>query len=163
MQRLLEDSWKTRSRRFNRRELVAEALAAAAVPRLRHTAGAERPGLPPVDPLLAVVLVCLYALASRMIKFPIGAGYVVPSYLVLVPMLLLLPPGIVPLLTAAGLILGTLGQVAVATRRAPSGSCSRYPTPGMRSDRRSCWCSSAPSTAARAWRSSTSRPSSPAA
>ncbi len=62
---------------------------------------------------LAVVLVCLYALASRMIKFPIGAGYVVPSYLVLVPMLLLLPPGIVPLLTAAGLVLGTLGQVAV--------------------------------------------------
>ena len=47
-----------------------------------------------------------------MIKFPIGAGYVVPSYLVLVPMLLLLPPGIVPLLTATGLVLGTLVQVA---------------------------------------------------
>jgi diguanylate cyclase (GGDEF)-like protein len=54
----------------------------------------------------------MYALASRMVKFPIGAGYVVPSYLVLVPMLLLLPPGTVPLLTAAGLVLGTLGHVA---------------------------------------------------
>src|SRR5262249_51832156 len=67
-----------------------------------------------VDVVLACVLVVLYALASRMIKFPIGAGYVVPSYLVLVPMLLLLPPGLVPLLTAAGLVLGTIGPVAVS-------------------------------------------------
>src|SRR5260370_4687135 len=48
--------------------------------------------------------------------FPIGAGYVVPSYLVLVPMLLLLPPGMVPALAAAGLLLGTL--VLVASGRA---------------------------------------------
>ena len=53
-----------------------------------------------------------------MVQFPIGAGYVVPSYMVLVPMLLLLPPGIVPLLTAAGLVLGSFGQAAV-TRTAP--------------------------------------------
>jgi diguanylate cyclase (GGDEF)-like protein len=112
VQRLLEDSWKSRSRRFNRRELVVEAGAAAlflgcAIPLAIHAAGAHH-----VDVLLAAVLVALYALASRLVKFPIGAGYVVPSYLVLVPMLLLLPPGIVPLLTAAGLVLGTLGQVA---------------------------------------------------
>jgi diguanylate cyclase (GGDEF)-like protein len=112
VQRLLEDSWKTRSRRFSWRELVAETLAAAvflgcAIPLALTALASHR-----VDWLLAAVLVCLYALASRLIKFPIGAGYVVPSYLVLVPMLLLLPPGIVPLLTAAGLILGTLGQVA---------------------------------------------------
>jgi diguanylate cyclase (GGDEF)-like protein len=55
----------------------------------------------------------MYALASRMIKFPIGAGYVVPSYLVLVPMLLLEPPALAPLLTALGLVVGTLGQVVV--------------------------------------------------
>ena len=53
----------------------------------------------------------LYAIVSR-IEFPIGAGYVVPSYLVLVPMLVLLPPGLVPLLVAAGLVLGALGQWA---------------------------------------------------
>jgi len=112
VQRLLEDSWKSRSRRFNRRELVVEAGAAAlflgcAFPLALHALATHH-----VDVLLAVVLVGLYALASRLVKFPIGAGYVVPSYLVLVPMLLLLPPGIVPLLTAAGLVLGTLGQVA---------------------------------------------------
>ena len=118
VERLLEDSWKRRSRRLNRRELVAEAIAAAlflgyAVP-LALTAVASHA----MDWQLAAVLVGLYALASGAIKFPIGAGYVVPSYLVLVPMLLLLPPGIVPLLAAAGLVLGTLGQV-LARRVAP--------------------------------------------
>jgi diguanylate cyclase (GGDEF)-like protein len=112
VERLLEDSWKTRSRRLSRRELLAEAIAAAlflgcAVP-LAVAALASHP----LDPSLAAVLVGLYAL-SGMIKFPIGAGYVVPSYLVLVPMLLLLPPGSVPLLTAAGLALGTIGPVAL--------------------------------------------------
>jgi diguanylate cyclase (GGDEF)-like protein len=113
VERLLEDSWKRRSRRLNRRELVAETIAAAlflgcAVP-LALTALASHS----VDWQLAGVLVALYALASGVIKFPIGAGYVVPSYLVLVPMLLLLPPGLVPLLTAAGLVVGTLGQVVL--------------------------------------------------
>ncbi len=114
VERLLEDSWKARGRRFNRRELVVETVASAlflgcAIP--LALAGLHSQ---PVDPLLAALLVVLYALASRMIKFPIGAGYVVPSYLVLVPMLLLLPPGIVPLLAAGGLVLGTLGQVAAS-------------------------------------------------
>ena len=102
VQRLLEDSWKSRSRRFNRRELIVEAGAAllflgCAFPLALHAVAAHH-----ADALLAVVLVGLYALASRLVKFPIGAGYVVPSYLVLVPMLLLLPPGIVPLLRTPG-------------------------------------------------------------
>jgi diguanylate cyclase (GGDEF)-like protein len=118
VQRLLEDSWHERSRRVSLREIGGESLAAilflaCAIPLARSAVGAHH-----VDVVLACVLVVLYALASRMIKFPIGAGYVVPSYLVLVPMLLLLPPGLVPLLTAAGLVLGTIGQVAV-TRVGP--------------------------------------------
>ena len=112
VQRLLEDSWKTRSRRVNPRELAAEGAAATlflccAIPLALAAFASHQVNLP-----LAAALVGLYALASGMIKFPIGAGYVVPSYLVLVPMLLLLPPGVVPLFTTAGLILGTLGQVA---------------------------------------------------
>ncbi len=108
-ERLLEDSWDARSRRVSRRELVAEAVAglvflAVAVP-LAVTAAAGHS----VDPWVAGLLVALYAIVSR-IEFPIGAGYVVPSYLVLVPMLVLLPPGLVPLLTAAGLLLGALAQ-----------------------------------------------------
>jgi diguanylate cyclase (GGDEF)-like protein len=111
VERLLEDSWSTRSRGLTRRELAAESVAAAlfllcAVP-LALTALAVHS----FDVPLAATLVGLYAI-SGIIKFPIGAGYVVPSYLVLVPMLLLLPAGTVPLLTAGGLLLGTLGQVA---------------------------------------------------
>ncbi|HEX4563405.1 MAG TPA: GGDEF domain-containing protein, partial [Solirubrobacteraceae bacterium] len=94
------------------REATLEALAGAlflcfAAP-LALTATATHP----VEWLLAAALVGLYAIAARLIVLPIGAGYVVPSYLVLVPMLLLLPPGIVPALAAAGLLLGTLVRVA---------------------------------------------------
>src|SRR5438132_6169840 len=114
VERLLEDSWQTRSRRMGGWELIVETAAAllflgCAVPLALAGFASHH-----VDPLLAAVLVGMYALGSRMIKFPIGAGYVVPSYLVLVPMLLLLPPGIVPLLTAGGLVAGTLGQLAAA-------------------------------------------------
>jgi diguanylate cyclase (GGDEF)-like protein len=111
VERLLEESWTTRSRRVGSRELRVESLAAVAF--LCCAIPLALPALLSAhfDPLVAAVLVGMYALASRMIKFPIGAGYVVPSYLVLVPMLLLLPPAIAPLLTALGLLLGTLGQV----------------------------------------------------
>ena len=117
VERLLEESWRTRSRRVSRRELLVETAAsslflALAIP---MALAALRSG--PIDPLLAGGLMVLYAL-SCLIKFPIGAGYVVPSYMVLVPMLLLLPPGTVPLLTACSLVLGTLGQ-AVARRAEP--------------------------------------------
>ena len=96
VERLLEDSWEARSRAASRRELIVEAGAAAlflavAVPlAVPAVAGGQlRPGL-------ALFLVGLYAVVSRAVKFPIGAGYVVPSYLVLVPMLLMLPPTTVP-------------------------------------------------------------------
>ena len=107
-ERLLEDSWETRRRRAGRRELKVEAVAgicflAAAFGLL--AAG----GVAGLDAGTAVLLVGLYAAVSR-VEFPIGAGYVVPSYLVLVPMLILLPPAAVPLLVAAGLFLGAFGQ-----------------------------------------------------
>jgi diguanylate cyclase (GGDEF)-like protein len=111
VERLLEESWQTRSRRAGARELIVESAAAVlflacAIPLAIPAIASQS-----IDPWLVVVLVGMYALASRMIKFPIGAGYVVPSYLVLVPMLLLLPPRLAPLLTALGLIVGTAGQV----------------------------------------------------
>jgi diguanylate cyclase (GGDEF)-like protein len=113
VERLLEDSWQARSRRASRREIVVETTAAllflcCAIPLALFTLASHS-----LDPVLTIALVALYALNSRLIRFPIGAGYVVPSYLVLVPMLLLLPPGMAPMLTAAGLVIGTLAQVAV--------------------------------------------------
>jgi diguanylate cyclase (GGDEF)-like protein len=114
VERLMEDSWTSRSRRrMGRREMVVETIAAVLFFCCAIPLALVAPNEPPMEPLLAMTLVVMYALASRLVKFPIGAGYVVPSYLVLVPMLLLLPPGTVPLLAAGGIALGTLGQVAL--------------------------------------------------
>jgi len=112
VERLLEDSWGARSRVADMREWVVESTAAilflaAAVALLKLA-----PSVRHFDPVLAITLVALYAFTSRIIKFPIGAGYVVPSYLVLVPMLLLLPPAAVPLLVAGGMVVGALGECA---------------------------------------------------
>jgi diguanylate cyclase (GGDEF)-like protein len=113
LERLLEECWEARSRRPSRRELLVETSAALvflaiAIP-LAIPAFASRG----FDPGLALLLVGLYAVVSRAIKFPIGAGSVVPSYVVLVPMLLLLPPASVPLLAAASMVAGTLARIAV--------------------------------------------------
>src|SRR5438876_9319879 len=61
--------------------------------------------------LTLVVFVASYALASR-IDFEIGTGSTVPTQLVLVPMLALLPVQFVPLFVLAGLLLGGLPEYA---------------------------------------------------
>jgi diguanylate cyclase (GGDEF)-like protein len=115
VQRLLEDSWSSRAQRANRRELTAEAAAAglffAAAGPLAATA------LGGTDLGLAVLLTALYALIAGSLRFPLGAGYVVPSYVVLAPMLLLLPPATVPLFIAIALLLAS--TVRWAARRGP--------------------------------------------
>ena len=55
----------------------------------------------------AVALTLLYALASR-VEFESGIASTVPTQLVFVPMLFLLPTAAVPLFVAAGLLLGRL-------------------------------------------------------
>ncbi len=112
VERLLEDSWLGRSRRVSRRELIVELTAGAlflccAIPMAAGALATRHLDLP-----LAALLVVLYAMASRLVELPVGAGYAVPTYVLLVPMLLLLPPGTVPLLAASGLVLGCLGQAA---------------------------------------------------
>jgi diguanylate cyclase (GGDEF)-like protein len=105
--RLLEDSWQARTRRLPRRELVSELVAAGlfvtVAVGLLLAPGATRD----FDPAVAAALVGLYVLLAG-IEFPVGNGNVVPTQLVLVPMLVLLPPGTVPLLVAAGLFLAKL-------------------------------------------------------
>jgi HD-GYP domain-containing protein (c-di-GMP phosphodiesterase class II) len=58
-------------------------------------------------PGVAVLLVLAYALAVR-VKFEVHTAYTAPTQLVLVPMLFLLPTPSVPLLVAAGRLLGEL-------------------------------------------------------
>ncbi len=52
----------------------------------------------------ALVFTLTYALACR-VRFHVGAGYMIPTQLVLVPMLFLLPQPAVPLFVAAGFVI----------------------------------------------------------
>ena len=61
--------------------------------------------------LAALLLVGVYALAFEL-DFEIGTGSAVPTSLVLVPMLFVLPAGLVPLAVAAGVVLGSLSESA---------------------------------------------------
>jgi diguanylate cyclase (GGDEF)-like protein len=103
---LLEESWESRERRGSRRELTVEAAAAvlfgcvAAVLLILDGAAAVRPGT-------ACLLIATYAAVAR-VEFPWGTGHVVPTQLVLVPMLVMLPPGEVPAAVAAGLVLSAV-------------------------------------------------------
>jgi HD-GYP domain-containing protein (c-di-GMP phosphodiesterase class II) len=74
--------------------LAATALLLALVPEQRQ------PGI-----LTIALFVAVYALVSR-IEFEVFGGTTVPTQLVLVPMLFVLPLRIVPLAVAAGLMLG---------------------------------------------------------
>src|SRR3954447_4581489 len=107
--RLLEDSWSARTRRLPRRELVTEVLFAllfvATAGGLLLLPGAHAG----FDPAMAGVLIGLYAILAG-VEFPVGAGNVLPTQLVLIPMLVLAPPGAVPLLVAAGLLLARLSD-----------------------------------------------------
>ncbi|MBV9941581.1 MAG: diguanylate cyclase [Solirubrobacterales bacterium] len=117
-ERLLERSWERRDRRASQRELIVDATAGVlfvvvAVALLLAW------GLAGLDLSTAAVLIGVYALASR-IEFPVGAGYVVPTQLVLVPMLLILPPAAVPGAVGLGMVIGNAVDCAsgrVAPRR----------------------------------------------
>jgi diguanylate cyclase (GGDEF)-like protein len=120
-EQLLERSWGRRERRASQRELIVDAVAAAlfvaAAGALLLAAGGTRPHAGQVGPFsgTAVLLIAVYALVGR-IEFAVGAGYVVPTQLILVPMLLVLPPAAVPAAVGAGMALGntvdwTFGRV----------------------------------------------------
>jgi HD-GYP domain-containing protein (c-di-GMP phosphodiesterase class II) len=101
---------ETRARRLQRvavRERVAFLLftggfAVAAVTTAVVFHSNRSPGA-----LTIALLVAAYAAAFRL-DFEIGTGSAVPTQLILVPMLFLLPVGFVPLAVAAGIVLGTL-------------------------------------------------------
>ncbi len=116
--RLMEDSWESRTQRATPRELVVEAVAAVLFLGIAVPLAVPALASHEWHPGLAALLVALYAVVSATIRFPIGAGYVVPSYVVLVPMLILLPPEIVPLLTAAGLVAASVARWSA--RRVPA-------------------------------------------
>jgi diguanylate cyclase (GGDEF)-like protein len=92
-----------RARRLDRRERRVESVAAAAflvvAAAMPLALGSGRA----FAPAIAGALVAVHAIASR-VRLYVGAGYVMPTQLVLIPMLFLLPAASVPLVVAAGLV-----------------------------------------------------------
>ncbi|HYZ81197.1 MAG TPA: hypothetical protein VE571_08015, partial [Solirubrobacteraceae bacterium] len=110
-ERLLETSWEGRERQASQRELLVEACAAAlfVVAAVVQILTGCLAGL---RPEVAVLLIAVYAVVGR-IEFPVGAGYVVPTQLILLPMLLMLPPAVVPAAVAVGLVSGNAVECAL--------------------------------------------------
>ena len=115
-QRVIEERRARRLQRLARRELlsivlfaggflVVAAMLAALLPSERNpSAGA------------VLLLVVAYAAAFR-VDFEIGTGSAVPTELILVPMLFVLPVGLVPLAVAAGIVLASLDEAARGSLR----------------------------------------------
>lgn len=97
---------RTRARlRLGRAEEGLAVGLAAAFLAAAWAAAAFLPGLRPFSLPAAVIAVVAYAVAFR-VQFEINHGSVAATQLVLVPMLFALPPNVVPLLVAGGLLLG---------------------------------------------------------
>src|SRR6185295_17235016 len=92
------------------RELRVEALAAAAFVTVAVALPLTLESSRAFDPPLAAALVAGLALASR-VRLYVGAGSAVPTQLVFVPMLFLLPPETVPACVAAASLLADAVEV----------------------------------------------------
>jgi len=90
----------------DRRELAVEAVSSALFFAAVAALAALLPHQHAFSLPLALVLMGAYAVASR-VRFAIGYGFTVPTQLVFVPMLFLLPLGAVPLVVAGGIALGS--------------------------------------------------------
>jgi putative nucleotidyltransferase with HDIG domain len=80
--------------------LMGGAFLAAAIPLAVLPPSQRTPSL-----LLVTVLVAAYAAASRVL-FEVGAGFAIPTQLLVVPMFFVVPTGAVPLLVLGGLVAG---------------------------------------------------------
>jgi HD-GYP domain-containing protein (c-di-GMP phosphodiesterase class II) len=103
---LVEASRARIARRLERRDRVG-SLAIGGLFLLAALPLALVPSSRPFDPLVALGLLVAFAVAAR-VEFEVGTGTALPTELVLVPMLFLLPAGVVPLTVAVALALSRL-------------------------------------------------------
>ena len=124
------------SRRLTPRELRIEALVAGAFVAVAVLLPVlVAPGRD-FDPGVAAALIVSLALASQ-VRLHVGAGSAVPTQLVFVPMLFLLPPAMVPACVAAASLARPGRQRAAPLASTPTGSSPSSPTAGTRSHRAS--------------------------
>src|SRR5919108_3964110 len=102
-ERRIEESLERRGRKLDRRERLGTLLFAGAFLALALALAVLGEPARELSPLLAPAFVVAFAVAGR-IEFSTGAGYAVPTQLVFLPMLLLLPTSVVPLLVALALV-----------------------------------------------------------
>jgi HD-GYP domain-containing protein (c-di-GMP phosphodiesterase class II) len=107
---LIEDARARAQERLDERDsraalVGALAFLAVAVP-FAFLAPSDRAASPGVF----VLLVLAYALAAR-VEFEVGPGFAVPTQIVFVPMLFILPVGVVPLCVALGFVLCAAADV----------------------------------------------------
>ena len=95
-----------RLQRLARRELVSLAAFTAAFLAVAIALSILLPSDRHPGPFAVVVLIGAYAAAFRL-DFEIASGSAVPTQLILVPMLFVLPAGSVPLAVAAAILLGS--------------------------------------------------------
>jgi putative nucleotidyltransferase with HDIG domain len=106
-ERRIEESYERRRRPLERREILcvlpfAVSFLAGAIALAVLAEPVRELSLP-----LAIAFVTAYVVAEG-IQFSTGAGYGVPTQLVLVPMLLLLPTPLVPLFVAVAMVISAL-------------------------------------------------------
>jgi HD-GYP domain-containing protein (c-di-GMP phosphodiesterase class II) len=115
-QQRLQEAGARRARSLDRREIVAEGLVGGG---FAVAAGALL-GVGPVTGSIpwwtfALLTICFAVLAR--VRFDVGSGFTVPTQLLFVPMLFLLPANVVPAAVAAGFVLS--GVPEVVRRRQP--------------------------------------------
>lgn len=110
VERLLQRARPHRARRLTSRESRVEVAAAVLFVLVAVGMGLLLPSDRELDPLVAPALVLSHAIAAR-IRVYVGAGCAMPTQLVLVPMLFLVPVAVVPVLVAGGLLLAASWDV----------------------------------------------------
>ena len=108
-ERVLEESLERRQRGLDRRELLGNLVLAGAFLTVAVATAALATGERAFSPWLALLFVAAYAVVGA-VELWGDFGNVVPTQIVFVPMLLLLPAPYVPLLVAAAIVLTSAGQ-----------------------------------------------------
>src|SRR5215213_6493982 len=108
-ERVLEESLERRQRGLDRRETIGNVVLAAAFLSVAVLTAVLADGSRGVSPWLALLFVAAYAFVGA-VELWGDFGNAVPTQIVFVPMLLLLPAPYVPLLVALAIVLTSAGQ-----------------------------------------------------
>jgi HD-GYP domain-containing protein (c-di-GMP phosphodiesterase class II) len=104
LERLLAQFRPRLRERMPRDELRAEGILAVAFLIVAVTLAIVAPQHGSRSPLVVLLFLVVYAITAN-VEFDLGAGYCIPTQVVLVPMLFALPPGWVPLVVAVAPVL----------------------------------------------------------